>query len=353
MRSFSTLGGDSLSYLAMALDLEALLGDLPEDWIGLSIAELEGITRKTGAIGWMDTPTVLRAFAISMIVGQHFSVFNLGGGGVSVLLFIAGMTFGALTLPAVLQAGSVLPVSALLIRILLLSWVAITVNWVIGGYGGPLAYLMIANWIDPFYPGAFWFIAIYMQLLLVLTMLLLLVLRYADLIAWLTRDPFPPLAILAGLSVLLVMTKTPYAEEGLLTRLPHLMGWLFICGALTQAADTLARKAVTLVFFLAGWMLMSGVILIPLFLIPLLIFLPRIPVPRILALPVRQIASASLMIYLTHFQFRNLLGKVIEAGPLGNMVFAIAGGVVAWIAYQPFDDWLRRLVARKPGSALA
>ena len=347
--SFSDLGGDSLSYLAAALDLEKLLGDLPEDWTTRSIAELEGIKRSSGFIGWMDTPTFLRALAITLIVGAHFDAYDYGGGGVFVLLFVAGMTFGALTLPVVLQTRSIWPVPILLIRILLLSWAAITVVWLVGGYGGPLSYLMITNWIDPFYPGAVWFIAIYLQILLILTFVMFPVLKTEGLCARLTDDPFVPLAVLTGLSVLLVLTRTEYTEKVLFMRLPHLMGWIFVCGVLAQAADSLQKKAITLALFLIGWGLMSGEIKVTLFLVPLVIFLPQVPIPRVLVAPARQIASASLMIYLTHFQFRDVLEKFAVAGAVGNMIFAIVGGVIAWICYQPFDDWVRRQLVRRTG----
>jgi surface polysaccharide O-acyltransferase-like enzyme len=38
--SFKSLGGDSLGYVMVAVELEAVLGELPEDWTGMSIAAL-------------------------------------------------------------------------------------------------------------------------------------------------------------------------------------------------------------------------------------------------------------------------------------------------------------------------
>ena len=58
--SFETLGGDSLSYLSVALDLEKIMGDLPDDWPALRISELEKLDKSTGFIGRIDT-TTLRA----------------------------------------------------------------------------------------------------------------------------------------------------------------------------------------------------------------------------------------------------------------------------------------------------
>ncbi|MCY7403352.1 MAG: non-ribosomal peptide synthetase, partial [Cryobacterium sp.] len=116
--SFAGLGGDSLSYIEVSLRLEAMLGDLPRDWPTRTARELavfateaadgESIAQaaagptgpQDAAVGprtrprvtslvRLETPAVLRAIAIVLIVGTHADLFVLQGGA-HLLLAVAG-----------------------------------------------------------------------------------------------------------------------------------------------------------------------------------------------------------------------------------------------------------------------
>lgn len=69
--TFTTLGGDSLNYLSVALDLEAMLGDLPQGWEALTARELDALSPSTRPGVALETPTLLRAPAIALLAGGH------------------------------------------------------------------------------------------------------------------------------------------------------------------------------------------------------------------------------------------------------------------------------------------
>ena len=124
--SFAGLGGDSLSYVEVSLRLEQLLGALPRQWPTMSVRDLAGLAAETAppaavprparrvddgaaappprvrtapppqAAGRprrrmprLETPAVLRAIAIVLVVGTHADLFVVTGGA-HLLLAVAG-----------------------------------------------------------------------------------------------------------------------------------------------------------------------------------------------------------------------------------------------------------------------
>ncbi|WP_294394271.1 AMP-binding protein [uncultured Sphingomonas sp.] len=76
--SFASLGGDSLNYVSVALALEGVLGDLPDDWPALSIGQLTALAeeRADGELPAARTAMprnleTLRAIACLLVVVYH------------------------------------------------------------------------------------------------------------------------------------------------------------------------------------------------------------------------------------------------------------------------------------------
>lgn len=345
--SFEMLGGDSLSYLSVALDLERLLGGLPEKWEKQPISVLDEIVPSKRLLGRVDMQTALRAVAICLIVLGHFEAFNYGGTGAFLLFLIAGMNFANLTIPAVIQSNNVAPIFILLLRISFLTWAYISLHWLLTGYGGVFGYLFINNWIAPDYPGGVWFVAVYIQ-----TMILLAIpLAFGQVRRRIKKYPFEVSAALAvGFLCTLALSEQLVDFHYLYRRLPHLLGWMFACGIVINYADTALRRSTALLLFALGAWLFSGMgvpgVSFFILAVPVLIFVPYISLPR-LAIPfVRLIAGGSLIIYLSHFQFRQVLEFVMTPDPLLASVFAILGGVVCYILYRPIDDIIRRALTK-------
>ncbi|MGE3292186.1 MAG: AMP-binding protein, partial [Geminicoccaceae bacterium] len=66
--SFTTLGGDSLRYLELSMDLERRLGSLPAGWENRSVRELSTLAPQDVLPGRVGTDIVIRVLAILMIL---------------------------------------------------------------------------------------------------------------------------------------------------------------------------------------------------------------------------------------------------------------------------------------------
>lgn len=351
--SFNALGGDSLSYVAFSLELETVLGRLPENWSSMTVAELEAQKGTAGSFTSVDTPTFVRALSIMMIVAGHFGVVNYGSGGASTLMVVAGMSFAAFTLPQVLQSASVIPIAVLAIRIAMIALGLELLTFLATGYGELPAFFFVGNWVSPDVEGDSWFIDLYLQLLCL--MMLLLSLPAVRNIA--QRHLYWASVVAAAIMVAVAATSDAIVDtNSLFRRLPNIYGWMFMVGiAATLAKTSRDRVAVSTVALLGLWQFEEYRIGTPYFPLALVVLLwvPYIPLPRIVASGCRMVAGASLIIYLTHFHFEMLFERLIEAHPALDWALAIIGGVVAWRLYDPVDFCLgrklRALFPARPG----
>lgn len=339
--SFNSLGGDSLSYVAVSLELESLLGHLPKDWADLSLTSLNEQKGRGGWLIQLETQTAVRALAIMLIVAGHLKVFDYGGGGAHSLLVVAGMSFAAFTLPQVIQAGNVIPIATLALRLAAITLASTVLNFVVRGYGEWPALLFIGTWISPNVEGSVWFIEVYLQLLcgVMIVFSLPAVRRLTqNRVFFVASSSAVIFVALAAVSDLLVDTNHLYR------RLPHLLAWIFLTGVAAETAKSMNERIVITALLLLGVWQFTGFQPIAINFFPLaalaMIWLPSITIPKILSPILRSIAGASLIIYLSHFQFASLTEKVIGSHPFLYWLVAIVGGVVAWRLYDPVDTWL-------------
>ncbi len=100
--SFVQLGGDSLSFVEVSIQLGRGLGHLPAGWQHLSATELAGGAPSRGRVPrrWppVEIPVLLRAAAITLIVISHTDLWIVMGGA-HVLLAIAGFNLARFVLP--------------------------------------------------------------------------------------------------------------------------------------------------------------------------------------------------------------------------------------------------------------
>ena len=341
--TFRSLGGDSLSYLSVGMELEKVMGALPENWGDLSIEELEQRVTERGWMARLDMPTLIRSLAIMLIVLNHFGVWNYGGDGAYALFMVAGWTFGAFTLRGVLENESSSTILVLIFRVALITFALTLLNYVVTGWGSIPAFFFIGNWISPGLQGSAWFIDVYVQTLLLITVLL----AFPAVRRAFSENAFRMSAYLAGGAVAVAALSDAVIDmHHLYRRVPHLLGWFFLTGMAANAARTNLQRGIVSAIFLAGHfqfhlyeltLAKFGV-----FAALGLIWVQALPVPRLLSLPFRSVAGASLMIYLTHFNFYSLTRKLLFDDPTLAWGVAILGGVVIWKLYEPLDAFLSR-----------
>lgn len=396
--SFASLGGDSLSYVEVALRLEDLLGPLPRDWPARSPRELAAFraphgvdghamrsapgsepagamrgtcgrsalgarasaegdppvqaARRRRALAWtrLETPVVLRAAAIFLIVATHADLFALKGGA-HLLLAVAGYNLARFQLAPAAGAARLrrLARSALQLAVPAVLWIG-AVALVTRQYA-PTTVALVNNFV----PGdgrwneqwQFWFLEAMLW-------------SFAGAAALFAVGPigrlerrwpfgFALIVLVAALTVRFVLAG-PTAEHVERYAAPVVL-WLVALGWLVARADTTARRvlasavaiAATFGFFGEPWReaIVAGGILA-------LIWIRAIPLPRIAVPLVVTVAAASLFVYLTHWQ---VYPPFEQSAPWLGTALSFLLGVVAYRLYAGASARVTAVTSRLRRSA--
>lgn len=339
--SFVTLGGDSLSYVELSLRLERRLGRLPADWQRRTIADL-ALLDETGDRGdgaakarrhrWfarIDTTIPLRALAIVMIVGSHTNLWVLVGGA-HVLLAVAGANFARFHLTDEDARERIRRVARAAARVAVPSilWIG-AVHVVTGTYPWRTVLLLNdvlggANWSEPSWH--YWFV----EVVLLLALGAGLLTSVPSVMALERRHRF---GLAAALTVVTLVPRTwagLASYDGDVIHSSLFVAWLFAGGWAAAVARGVVQRTVAAGLLLVGaWdftgetqrdLIIAGGLLA-------LVWLPTVPWPRVLVGATGTLASASLYIYLTHWQ---VYPRLEHHWPLGGLLASLAVGVLAW-----------------------
>ncbi|GAA1790623.1 AMP-binding protein [Agromyces lapidis] len=376
--SFAGLGGDSLSYIEVSLRLEQLLGALPREWPTLSARELgelgarraggdegggvEGSTTtvaceprsapRNRTVGrrrpWavrLETPAVLRAAAIVLIVGTHADLFMLKGGA-HVLLAVAGYNLARFQLAAVPGSTRVrrLARSAVQIAVPAVLWIG-AVALVTGQYR-PTTALLVNNlvpsdgrWNEQW---QFWFLEA--AIWTIVGLALLFAVRAVDRLE--RRAPFG-----FALGALAVALAARFAIAGPQAEFVErysaaVVVWLIALGWLVARADTTARRLLVSAIAVAtsfGFFGEPGREAIVAGGILALIWVRAVPLPRVIVPIVATLASASMFIYLTHWQ---VYPPFEQSAPWLGTLLSLMVGVLAWRVYLVVSVRASRIAGR-------
>jgi acyl-CoA synthetase (AMP-forming)/AMP-acid ligase II len=304
--TFVSLGGDSLSYVELATRLGDRLGELPTGWHLTPIQEL-ATQQAANTRSRVDTSVVLRALGILAIVGSHANLFMIMGGA-HVLLAVAGFNLARFQLGATARTTRLRHGLASLARLVVPStlWIG-GVALLTGFYTWPTAFFLNGLlgsdlWTDQW---QFWFLeSIVWATLGVLALLSIPALHRLE-----RRRPFE-----FALGILAVTLAMRYLWVGIIAGSPAryalpAVAWFIALGWAAARADSRNRRLLVSVLGVGGLIgffgfdledfariaLIAGAVL-------LLIWRATVPVPRSLVKPLSVVASASLFIYLTHWQ---------------------------------------------------
>ncbi|QCC77881.1 acyltransferase family protein [Nocardioides daphniae] len=367
--SFVGLGGDSLSYVELAVQLEDRFGrDLPAQWHILSFGELAEQLAPTEAPtttpaaeavaepaqARLDTTITLRALAIVAIVASHVDLVDWQGGA-HLLLAVAGFNFARFQLGSAIRATRIRHGLTTLGLLLLpaVIWVGAVATRP-GGYDATTVLMLngalgSATWDVRW---QLWFLEALVWIMLGAVALV----AVPALHRWERRSPFGfALAVLAAAA--LVRLLRVGVEAGDLERYTTgVVAFFFALGWLAARADTTARRllvtvlaaALTVGFF--GDLAREAVVVAG---IALVIWAPRLPVPRPVAATVGRVtaplATYSLFVYLTHWQ---VYPPLEDAGhPWLALVASFAVGIAYGVAMRPLQrrlaSWLSRSAPRR------
>ena len=348
--SFVTLRGDSLSYVEASVRLSAMVPHLPLDWAQRTAAQLAvaGSPHRRLSRWWtqVETPVALRALAIVLIVGTHANLLAVMGGA-HVLLAIVGFNLARFQLsraPRRERRRSLLT-AARNVALPSALWIG-GVALLTGMYDASTA-LMLNNLLgSPTWDARwqFWFLEVVVWVLLGAAVILPL--AAVDRLE--RARPFEFAAVvLAG--ALLVRYLMVGLEAGATERyaLPVVL-WCVALGWLAARARTDRERLWTsCAAVVASWGFFGDPVREALVAggVCLLVWVPRLRVPRVVLPAVSTLAASSLFVYLSHWQVYPLL-EVDH--PLLATLASFGVGIALWRGYAVVAGRLARLRSRVP-----
>lgn len=348
--TFVSLGGDSLSFVELSTRLAARIGHLPPDWPHRSIESLAHASRPAHRFTTpIELGVVLRAVAITLIVVTHVDVVHLLGGA-HVLLALVGYHLARFGLGVDERrartrrlltglAGVVVPASLWIGGAALLTgeYRATTALYLNGLVG-------TTRWSDDW---QFWFL----EVLVWGTLVVIAALAVPGIDRCQRRWPYPVALVALGAALGLRYAGVGVGAEG--TEKYTVAGalWLVVLGWAAAEARTRTQRLVVaavaalgLVGFFPGEPSRTAIVAVG---VLLLLWARPVPVPTVLAAPLRVVAGASLWIYLTHWQ----VYPGLEAA--GRPTLAIGASLVVGVACASGYTRLERVLRPRLGLGLS
>lgn len=359
--TFISLGGDSLSYVQLSMTLERHIGHLPTNWEHLTIHELEALKPEQRRTSPIESSILFRALAISGVVVNHGGLLASGyiAGGAMLLFVIAGLNFARFQSDALLQGRWLQPLGTI-VQNLLIPYLLVSLAYqTYKGDFDPAVIFLYSNFVGPgtsqsIFP--LWFIQ-----LLVQNMILFSVLFAVPALREIAKSsPWRfGLIVLTGAISLNLFVPLLWDTKYLYDRIPHMLIWMFILGWCLYFAQTMERKwllsAVLLVILIlvlrldssrTWWIIIGSLILL---------WIPYMPMWKLLKNSIQTLSAAAYYIFLTHMAFIHVVNKVLELNILGvgniinflhlnpallKVAAALIGGVVTWWVMQALLQWL-------------
>lgn len=326
--SFVSLKGDSLSYVAVSLEVERILGHLPRAWHTQTIGELarqaHGAPGKRRSTGWrqLDVAVVLRASAIVLIVASHTNVVDVRGGA-HLLVALLGFNLARFSLAdpdrrrrmsSLFRHAGELLVPAVLWVAMLAAFTS-TYSWTALGFNA------LINPVTDNPDWRYWFVEA--ALWIIPGVILVLAVPWVDDLR--RRMPFGFPVVASVVAWLAYLLWVPDARPSQLFA-PLAVLWIFLIGwSAAQAASREHRWIVSAVILATVPLSYDGtrMWMIPLLLLAL-VWIRRVRLPALLAVGAAAIAEASLYIFLTHWQVLEFV-----SGGAALLLAIVVGVVVA------------------------
>lgn len=322
--SFATLGGDSLNYVQAYMELEDVVGTVPDGWPEMSLRELAALANSsaTGFTTRIESVIALRALFITLIVALHAGLLGFGDGATTPLFVVSGYLFAKSQWEAMFDrsmAGRLLkPLGNLLPLTALFTWATVIFGLVLRH---PIPWsnvLLSADLVDhPNYvgmirdEGIYWYLHSLIKVILLVYAIQFVfggrLTRRSSQYAFVLGICVVTFALMLVLPVVLLDDAANLPAHGLsvfqtspLRTLP--LFYLGVCLSIPLGGwrKTGAISVVFLVCWLSAYTFgMMNAIYLGL-VVACIIYVPTITVPKITSRWIASIAAASFYIYLVH-----------------------------------------------------
>lgn len=314
--TFTTLGGDSLSYLQVQMTLEERLGQAPKNWENMTLETLEKLVSAGQARTGPQTlqlrmDVLLRLIAIGLVISQHASDYKLYGGA-WILILLMGFSIGRFQINQIAMGN---PITFLLRMLypLLPFYFLILVTYEVFRRNVPMSYWFMAGNYFKWYEGSllnvYWFVSLYVQIIIFLALITAIPkARYAAVTSPWKAAAAGQIVVLMILSGIIVLRQTIsledfpyYPQRGLIEGLSIFsLGWM-ICHRQGWVENLITAGAcgLTLIFLMQIDMTMQIGILLGMAILALWVN-ASLPVPLKIGILVNRLAASTLFIYLIH-----------------------------------------------------
>jgi acyl-coenzyme A synthetase/AMP-(fatty) acid ligase len=347
-KTFVELGGDSLTYVQLGIELERILGSLPPQWENQSIAALSALPAAPGDHRAIDTSVLVRALGILGVVTNHAGLLapRYIEGGALLLLLTAGANFARFQLPTLAKGELRRSLSSLVQNLALPYLVVVGLFQLLKRDFEPSVLFGYSNFVDPslLAPFPVWFLQVLMQIIAGLALLFAL----APVRALARKAPFRlalgmhGAALLAALLLPRVWDTAPLWHS-----VPHCVLWYFTLGLCVHEARTVQSRvgvsALVLVSQVASpelhvaavfWSVLGGL---------LLLWLPSVRLPAPITRTAQQLAAATYYVYLTHLQVIRAAERAFGASLVVSLLgFALSLGLGLMLTQAFGRGFLRR-----------
>jgi amino acid adenylation domain-containing protein len=336
--SFTSLDGDSLSFIQASVALEKEIGKLPEDWQSLSIEKIGEINyQKQNRID-IHTEVLFRAIAITLVVIGHFWIVEINKqvellfiNATSALFLIAGYTFANFPMKSIQYKNNISPIVKSIIRIAAPTFLVTLAHVIYRSDFSISKLLFFDNFHWAFSP--YWFIELLLQTLLMVSILF----SFKSIRRYAVNEPYRLGLILLGIfslaGILIPYFWNPQDLNPL--QLPHMKSWLFFLGwCIFYVEDKKQKFTVALLGLILPILILNQVSALTTVTTALLIYKPKMHLPKnkltnFLNVIIYSVASASLYIYITHIQIRSVLHAIgLNQNILFDILAGISGGIL-------------------------
>lgn len=378
-QSFLDLGGDSLSYIEASIVVEELLGRLPPDWDTTTLRELsesvvdQDASKARSSWASMEVTVFFRAVSIIFVVLAHSAAGSWVPTATSTLFVVSGMNFGRFVRPAIRSTGDMRRTTNLILRFAIPAglWQAMRSLWT-HNWWLPNLFLLGTFFQNPAKPlYTLWYLDVLAANLILLSGIGWLSYRMRH-----SRGGAPPTTdafwtdfawVLFGLAAAAAQVLSGWwnGDVGTSSVAPFKWFWMLALGVLLTQANTVAKKRVIMgLLIVLAAAHFSGVpelyAVLPrtdaLFFLALglMVWIDRIPVPRLLNRVLMIVASSTLFIYIVNSTVITHIMPELHLPawwPL-ELVVAVACGIVAQLAWTRFTDLIWRFHERHNLGAL-
>jgi len=369
--SFGALGGDSLSSIAAIMEMHRV--GVPDSvarglYRGLTIRqmalqEVESSSNRAETLSSVETAVLVRALAIYIVVAGHFGISDWIGN--TSLMVVSGSSFAKFQVRAIGKSGNIRPVLRLMLKLAIPCFLFTVLHQAVHGVAQVKSWFFIDNWLDPA-PFEKFESPYFIDLLLQTWLLAALPLAFASVRRFAFTKPFWYAVGLLGTAWLgSVVIPLMWDPTRTWRAVPYMYLWLFAVGWCAAQSVTKMQRLVTSVALVAlnaidyycqvGLPVFWYVVLAGL----AITWFDEVParLPRTLVEIIIGAAAASLFIYLTHFQFRELLQLVlspvgIAPPPLASVVAGMLGGFIVWKGWNRLTQFVMVLVSKASGRSV-